>query len=109
MSKRDPKILVEDMLLAIEKIRRFTAGIDHEMFLADEKTIDAVARNIGIIGEAVRQLPDDFKNDHDMIPWSQIGGMRNRIIHEYFGLDLEILWQVIQHDLPDLEVSIRAL
>lgn len=109
MSKRDPKILVADILLAIEKIRRFTAELDHEMFLVDEKTIDAVARNIGIIGEAVRQLPDDFKNDNHVIPWSQIGGMRNRIIHEYFGLDLEILWQVIQHDLPNLEARIRGL
>lgn len=66
-----------DILLAIEKIRRFTAELDHEMFLVDEKTIDAVARNIGIIGEAVRQLPDDFKTDNDVIPWSVVGrGLR---------------------------------
>jgi uncharacterized protein with HEPN domain len=109
MSKRDHRILVEDVLLAIEKIGRFTAGMDQQTFLTDEKTIDAVARNLEIIGEAVRQLPDDFKNANADIPWSQIGGMRNRIVHEYFGLDLEIIWQVIQHDLPDLEARIRPL
>jgi uncharacterized protein with HEPN domain len=109
MSKRDHRILVEDVLLAIEKISRFTAGMDQQAFLSDEKTIDAVARNLEIIGEAVRQLPDDFKNANPEISWSQIGGMRNRIVHEYFGLDLEIIWQVIQHDLPELEARIRPL
>lgn len=109
MSKRDPRILLEDIILAIEKIGRFMASMDHEMFLADEKTIDAVARNLEIIGEAVRQLPEDFKKANADIPWSQIGGLRNRIVHDYFGLDLEIIWQVIQHDLPDLETRIRTL
>ncbi|MGI9067217.1 MAG: HepT-like ribonuclease domain-containing protein [Pyrinomonadaceae bacterium] len=109
MSKRDPQILVADILLAIEKIGRYTVGIDHEMFLKDEKTIDAVVRNIGVIGEAVKQLPDDFKNANPGIPWSQMGGLRNRIVHDYFGLDLEIIWQVIRHDLPQLEALIRAL
>lgn len=109
MSKRDPRILVEDVLLAIEKVGRFTAGMDQQTFFSDEKTIDAVARNLEIIGEAVRQLPDDFRNANREIPWSQIGGMRNRIVHEYFGLDLEIIWQVIQHDLPELEALIRPL
>jgi uncharacterized protein with HEPN domain len=65
--------------------------MDRETFLSDEKTIDAVARNLEIIGEAVRQLSDDFKNAHPDIPWNQIGGMRNRIVHEYFRLDLEIV------------------
>ncbi len=73
MSKRDHRILVEDVLLAIQKIGRFTAGMDQQTFLSDEKTIDAVARNLEIIGEAVRQLPHDFKNANPEIPWSQIG------------------------------------
>ena len=109
MSKRDPRILLEDIILAIEKIGRFTAAMDREMFLTDEKTIDAIARNLEIIGEAVRQLPDDFKKANADVPWNQIGGMRNRIVHDYFGLDLEIIWQVIRHDLPDLEAKIRFL
>jgi len=109
MSKRDPHILVNDILIAIEKIGRFTAGMNHESFLKDEKTIDAVVRNIEVIGEAVRQLPADFKDSNAHIPWNLIGGMRNRIVHEYFGLDLEIIWQVIEHDLRQLEIRLRGL
>ncbi|HEY0430756.1 MAG TPA: HepT-like ribonuclease domain-containing protein, partial [Pyrinomonadaceae bacterium] len=72
-------------------------------------TIDAVARNLEIIGEAVRQLPNHFKTTHPDIPWSQIAGMRNRIVHEYFRLDLEIIWQIVHADLPDLGASIALL
>ena len=109
MSKRNPEVLLADILNAMEKISRYTTGIDHAEFLIDDKTIDAVARNIGIIGEVASQLPDDFKNANPGIPWSQVKGMRNRIIHDYFGLDLEILWEVIQHDLPDLESRVREI
>jgi uncharacterized protein with HEPN domain len=109
MSKRDPNILLEDVAIAIKKIGLFTAGMDRQTFLGDAKTIDAVARNLEIIGEAVRQLSDDFKNAHPDIPWNQIGGMRNRIVHEYFRLDVEIVWQVIHKDLPDLETRLRLL
>ncbi|MBA2744393.1 MAG: DUF86 domain-containing protein [Chthoniobacterales bacterium] len=77
--------------------------------MADEKTIDAVARNLEIIGEAVRWLPDDLKRQHKDIPWDQIGGLRNRIVHEYFGLDLEIIWQVLQTSLPDLRQQLDKI
>lgn len=76
--------------------------MSREQFLADEKTVDAVARNLEIIGEAVRWLPDDLKRRHHEIPWDQIAGLRNRIVHDYFGLDLEIIWQVLQTSLPEL-------
>src|SRR5215218_2992372 len=109
MSKRDPHILLNDIIVAIEKIGRFTAGMDRQMFLQDDKTIDAVVRNIEVIGEAARQLPADFKQSNAHIPWNLIAGMRNRIVHEYFGLDLEIVWQVIGHDLPELETQLRTL
>lgn len=78
-------------------------------FSATKKTIDAVARNLEVIGEAVRQLPDGFKNTHPDIPWSQIGGMRNRIVHEYFRLDMKIIWQIVHEDLPDLGGAPRSL
>lgn len=83
--------------------------MDRQTFLGDAKTIDAVARNLEIIGEAVRQLPDGFKSTHPDIPWSQIAGMRNRIVHEYFRLDLEIIWQIVHEDLPDLGSRIAIL
>jgi uncharacterized protein with HEPN domain len=78
-------------------------------FLGDELVIDAVARNLEIIGEAARQLPEEFKQLHTQVHWTQIAGLRNRIVHDYFGLDLEIIWEIIQHDLPELEKQVRVL
>ena len=109
MSKRDPLVLLEDIMLAIEKIGRYTSQMDHDAFLRNDLVIDGVARNLEIIGEAVRQLPKDFKSAHPQISWTQIAGLRNRIVHDYFGLDLEIIWEIIRHDLPQLEKQIRAL
>jgi uncharacterized protein with HEPN domain len=109
MSKRDPLVLLEDIMLAIRKIGRYTSHLDHDLFIGDELVIDAVARNLEIIGEAARQLPEEFRNAHTQIPWTQIAGLRNRIVHDYFGLDLEIIWEIIQHDLSELEKQVRAL
>lgn len=109
MSKRDPLILLEDIVLAIQKITRYTSQLDHDAFLRDELVIDGVARNLEIIGEAARQLPEEFRRVHTEIPWTQIAGLRNRIVHDYFGLDLEIIWEIIQHDLPELEKQIAEI
>jgi uncharacterized protein with HEPN domain len=84
MSKRDPLVLLEDIMLAIEKIGRYTSGMDQNAFVGDDLVIDAVARNLEIIGEAARQLPDEFRRVHTQIPWTQIAGLRNRIVHDYF-------------------------
>ena len=109
MSKRDPLVLLEDIILAIQKVGRYTAQMDLDAFLADELVVDGVARNLEIIGEAARQLPEEFRRNHAEVPWTQIAGLRNRIVHDYFGLDLEIIWEIIQHDLPELEKQVRAL
>lgn len=109
MSKRDPLVLLKDIILAIQKIGRYTSHLNHDAFINDELIVDAVARNLEIIGEAARQLPEEYKRAHTEIPWTQIAGLRNRIVHDYFGLDLEIIWQIIQHDLPELEKQVSAL
>ena len=109
MSKRDPLVLLEDIMLAIQKISRYSSQMDHDAFLSDDLVIDAVARNLEIIGEAARQLPEEFRRAHPQIPWTQIAGLRNRIVHDYFGLDLEIIWEIIQHYLPELEKQVRVL
>ncbi len=109
MPKRDPDLLVQDMLEAARKVQLYTAGLDHAAFLADQKTIDAVVRNLEVLGEAARQLPDDFTSRHSNIPWNQIAGLRNRIVHDYFGLDLEIIWQIIQNDLPSFNIRLEKL
>lgn len=109
MSNRDDHILLADIMVAIEKILRYTAGYDKDRFLADERTIDAVVRNLEIVGEAVRQLSDAFKQDHEKIPWHQMAGLRNRIVHDYFGLDLDIIWHVVANDLPALRLQLLSL
>ena len=109
MSRRNPELLLEDILEAIVKIKNYVVDLDFDDFVTDGKTIDAVVRNFEIIGEAARQLPEDFTRKHDHIAWYQIIGIRNRIIHEYFGIDLTIIWQVIQHDLDQFNEQIRRM
>ncbi len=109
MSKREPKILLDDIQLAIAKIERYTAGLDRAAFLGDEKTIDAVVRNLEIIGEAVRQLPNEWKDRHPAVVWSQIAGMRNRIVHDYMAVDLEIVWNILQKSLPDFRSKLAGI
>ena len=109
MPKRDADILIQDMLGAIRKIDAYIAGLDRDSFLKDEKTIDAVVRNLGVLGEATRQLPDDFVGQHAEVPWRLIAGLRNRIVHEYFGLDLDLIWQIISQDLLPIKTQIEGL
>jgi uncharacterized protein with HEPN domain len=109
MPKRDPELLLEDMLAAIRKIERYTSGIDQPAFHQDEKTVDAVVRNLEVIGEAAKRISPEFASRHEDVPWRQVAGLRNRIVHDYFGLDLEIIWQVIRRDLPRLKVQLEKL
>lgn len=108
MSERDAEVLLEDILQAMSKIERYCSGMDRASFLADDKTADAVVRNIGIIGEAVKQLPANFKDQYPGVPWNQIAGLRNRIVHDYAGIDLEIIWEVVQSSLPRFREQIDS-
>ncbi len=109
MSKRDADILLEDIILAIDKSTRYTQGYDLKQFVSDEKTIDAVARNIEIIGEATTKLPEDLKLKHPEVDWKRIKGMRNRIVHEYFGVDIGIVWEIVSNHLPILKKRIEVI
>jgi uncharacterized protein with HEPN domain len=109
MSKRDAGVLLEDIRDAMRKVSNYVEGMDLSDFMADEKTVDAVVRNISVIGEATKQLPEDFKAIHPEIPWAQMAGMRNRIVHDYAGVDLEIVWRVITEAMPDLAKRISEM
>jgi uncharacterized protein with HEPN domain len=109
MSKRPIELLLNDIFDAIDRIRQYTDGISFEIFSGDQKTIDAVARNLEIIGEAANRLPDDFKEKHSEIEWYKVVGLRHRIIHEYFGIDLEMIWQIVNSDLPVLRDVLSKL
>jgi uncharacterized protein with HEPN domain len=102
MSRRDPQLLVADMLEAAKKILEYTYGLLFDDFMSDSKTIDAVVRNFEIIGEAATRLPPEFKTLHDSIPWRKISGLRNRLIHDYFGIDYEVVWNIKTTFLPEL-------
>src|SRR4029453_7896298 len=109
MSKREPSVLLDDIRTSISKIERYTEDLDEESFLADEKTIDAVVRNLEIIGEAAKQLPADLKARLSAVPWAQIAGLRNRIVHDYAGLDLKLVWNILQTAILQLALQIADL
>ena len=102
MSERPIELLLGDMFDSIDRIEQYTQGISFDDFATDQKSIDAVARNLQIIGEAANRLPDDFKKEHSNLEWHKIVGLRHRIVHDYFGIDIEIIWQILSKDLPEL-------
>jgi len=109
MSSRSTRVLLEDMLDAIQQIQSYTTGMDKDSFTKDRKTQDAVVRNLEIIGEASGRLPDSFREEYSDIPWTLVRGLRNRIVHAYFGVDLQLIWEVIQDDLPTLRSQLSKL
>ena len=109
MSKRTPKLLVEDIIESCNKILDYTKDLQFEEFLKDNKTVDAVIRNFEIIGEAANRLPEDFKDQFDSIDWYRIRGFRNRIVHDYAGIDYSIVWEIKNNYLPKLLSSLKSL
>lgn len=109
MSKREPKLYLQDILNSISKVEKYTRGLTYVEFSKDEKTIDAVIRNFEVIGEAARYVPKEIIAQYPDVPWEKMSSMRNKVLHEYFGVDLEILWQTIQEDLPELNKQIKDL
>lgn len=109
MSERGDIEFLKDISEAIKRIEAYTKNMDYEDFLNDIKTQDAVVRNIEIIGEAAKNISQDFKNQHEDIEWRKIAGMRDKIIHFYFGINLDIVWDVIQTKLPDLQIKTNKL
>jgi len=107
MPSRSWKFRIDDIIEAIDKIERYTRGIDFDKWQQDEKTVDAVIRNIEVIGEASSHLPIEIQEQYKDIPWSMMKGIRNVVAHEYFGIDLEIVWKTVKEDLPALKELLR--
>jgi uncharacterized protein with HEPN domain len=99
-----------DILEAMNKIEVYIRGIDFDSFCVNEMMFDAVIRNLEIIGEAARNLPEEIKTKHTEIPWRQMIGVRNILFHEYFGIDNSIIWEIIKTNLPEIKPNIvRAI
>jgi len=109
MSKRDWTLFLDDILESIGLIESYVEGMDAESFAKDRKTIDAVVRNLEIIGEAAKSIPLDVKAKHQSVDWKGITGLRNRIVHEYFGISLPIIWKIVTDDLPTLKKEISRV
>jgi len=109
MSDRNPKLLLEDILDSAEKIFKYTQSLTYEEFITDSKTIDAVIRNFEIIGEAANRLPQSFKDENNTIDWFRIRGFRNRIVHQYFGIDYELMWELKNTHLQSLVLEIQNI
>lgn len=104
MSKRNDRLLLLDIIESINSIEDYIKDLDYKSFLTDNKTKDAVVRNLEIIGEASKHVTKKNKAKLN-VPWKRIGGLRNRIVHEYFGVDYKIVWRIITEQLTDLKTE----
>lgn len=109
MSIRQDKDLLKDIVNSIEKIESYCGELNYSEFLKDSKTQDAIIRNIEIIGEAVGRLSNELKDSRPEIPWNNIKGTRNRLIHDYSGVNIDILWNIVKDNLPDLYLKITKI
>ena len=109
MSKRELNILLQDIQESIFKIKKYVEGYSYQEFIDDDKTIDAVVRNFEIIGEASSKIDSEFKDENQQINWKDLKNFRNRMIHDYAGIDYEIVWEVITNYLETLENHIIKL
>jgi uncharacterized protein with HEPN domain len=101
--KHDPKVFLDHILESIELIEKYTRNVTVEEFTESVDVQDKVIRRLEIIGEAVKNLPADIKKQHKDVPWKRIAGMRDKLIHEYFGVDLKLTWQVVEKELSPLK------
>ena len=107
MRKRDYRDCLQDIIESINDIEVFTKDMSFEDFAKDRKTMNAVIRSIEVIGEATKKIPMSIRGEHPSIPWKKMAGMRDKMIHEYFGIDIEILWKSAKDELPPLKSLIQ--
>lgn len=106
---RDYRLYLEDIIEATEAAREYVAGMGRDELAEDRRTTDAVVRNLEIVGEAVKKLPAHVKRDHPDVEWKKIAGLRDILVHDYFGIDMDIVWDVVQNKLPVLTEQVQRI
>ena len=106
---RDIGLYLEDIEIACQKVSRFTSGFTFKQFTQDDEKFDAVLRNLEIIGEAIKNIPDEIQSQYPHIKWRKIAGFRDIVAHHYFGVSDEIVWDVVQNEIPDLLKQIKEI
>ncbi len=109
MSRRPSVLLLAEMVEALGRIDRYVSGLDEGAFLQDDRTADAVIRNLEIIGEAAARLPESVRDAAPDVPWRRIVGLRNRIVHEYFAVDLALVWAIVRDEVAVLRRDLESL
>lgn len=109
MPPREWRQRVGDIVRAVEKIGRYTEGMSLDAFLSDEKTADAVLWNFTVVGEAARHIPAEVETRHTEVPWHRMRGLRNVLVHEYFGVSLTTVWETATRNLPPLVPQLRQI
>jgi uncharacterized protein with HEPN domain len=107
--KRRNKDFLGDIYEAMENISLYTKGMKYRAFLDDKKTQDAVVRNFEVIGEAAKNIRADFRAKYPVVPWKEVAGLRDKLIHFYFGIDYRILWNIVRKELPKLRKQVREI
>ena len=107
--KKDPKIFLSHIFESVEIIEKFIHGVSKEKFLKSLQLQDAVIRRLQVVGEAVKNLPPSLKEEYPQIPWKKIAGTRDIIIHEYFGIDLNLVWRIATEFIPELKENVSNI
>ncbi len=107
--RRNYEVALQDVLDAISNVAEFVGSKTRDEFSNDKKTLHAVLRNLEVIGEAIKSIPAEVRRRHADVPWKRIGGLRDVLIHQYFGIDVDIVWNIVENKLPELRQQVETI